>query len=72
MVTDAQRDILDKARRGLPITPEDVCRTIECEVELESYRAGLRLRGALTTDAMTAIEQRRFQLQRAKGVTWRT
>ncbi len=72
MVTDAQQDILDKARRGLPITEWDVCRTIECEAELESYRAGLRLRGALTPDAMRAIEQRRFQLQKAKGVTWRS
>lgn len=50
----------------------DIVETIETEAELASFHAGLRLRGALTTDAMTAIEQRRFQLQRAKGVTWRT
>ncbi len=71
-MSDAQQDILDKARRGLPITEWDVCRTITTEAELESYRAGLRLRGALTRDAITAIEQRRFQLQKAKGVSWRT
>lgn len=71
MVTEAEQDILDKSRRGLPIMPWDVCRTITTEAELEGYRAGLKLRGALTTDAMTAIEQRRFQLQKAKGVTWR-
>lgn len=67
-----EQEVLEKARRGLPITAVDVCRTITTEAELESYRAGLKLRGALTTDAMSAIEQRRAQLQKAKGVSWRS
>lgn len=71
-MTDAERDILAKHRRGLPITADDVVQTITTEAELEGFRAGLRLRGALTADALTAIETRRFQLQKSKGVTWRS
>ena len=63
---------LEKARRGMPITAEDVCATITSEAELEGYRARLKLRGALSADAMSAIETRRYQLQKQKGVTWRS
>ena len=67
-----EREILEKARRGHEISTADICTTIACEAELESFRAGLKLRGALTGEAMHAIEQRRYQLQKAKGVSWRS
>lgn len=59
-------------RKGREADISDVVATIETEVEIESFRAGLKLRGALTGEAMQAIEQRRYQLQKAKGVSWRS
>lgn len=70
-MTEAERDILDKSRRGMPITTADICATITTEAELASFQAGLKLRGAMTGEAIQAIEQRRHQLQKAKGVSWR-
>lgn len=68
MRTTDEIALLLKARRGQTITPEDTCATIGSEAELEEYRLGLRLRGALTDEASRAIAHRRVELQRAKGV----
>lgn len=59
--------ILAKVRAGKQITHDDVAGTITTLEELEAYRLGLRGRGALTTDALAAIEARRFVLQRGVG-----
>lgn len=52
---------------GVP-TPDEVCADIETETELEAYRAGMRLRGGLSDDVLSAIARRKVALQRAKGV----
>ncbi len=70
-MTESERIILDKHRRGEHITPEDTCATISTQVELQEYRIGLQQRGALTSEAMGAIERRRAALQRDQGVRGR-
>ena len=67
-----ERDIIEKAKRGLPISAADICTTIFTEAELESFKAGMKHHGRLTGEALTAIEKRRHQLQKAKGVSWRS
>ena len=67
-----EREIIEKAKRGLPISTADICSTITSEAELESFRAGMKHHGRLTGEALTAIEKRRFQLQKAEGVSWRS
>ena len=49
----------------------DTLATIDTEAELASFTAGLKLRGAYDDNAAHEIEVRRFQLQKAKGVSWR-
>ena len=70
-MTDAERDVLAKFRLGSHITHADTCATITTQVELQQYRIGLQQRGALTSEAMGAIERRRAMLQRDLGVRGR-
>ena len=61
-MTHAQTHLLAKARAGQPITPDDVVPTITSRDELAAYRDGLKLRGALTADAMQAVQRRAKQM----------
>ena len=61
-MTEAQADLLHKARNGIAITASDVCRTITSPEELDGYRDGLKRRGALNGDAISAIEDRRHAM----------
>ena len=67
-MTPAEAAIIAKARRNEPITPADTCATIETETELKLYEIGVKQSGGYTTDAAKAIEARRKELQRRKGV----
>lgn len=61
-MTSPTEDILALIRSGGTPTPDMTCATITTTVELECYRLGLRERGALTSDAVHAIEARRKAL----------
>lgn len=60
-MTPEQR-ILDAVRAGHPVTHAMTCDTITTAQELDAYRSGIRGRGALTADAIKAIERRRGEL----------
>ena len=68
----ARDNLLHAWRMGREADPADTVETITTEAELEMYRVRLRDRGALTDAALFAIERRRHQLQKAKGVSWRS
>lgn len=68
----ARDNLLHAWRTGSEPHPRDVCATITTEAELASYAAGLRVRGVYDKEAENAVETRRFQLQRDKGVSWRS
>jgi hypothetical protein len=55
-ISPAVRRILDKHRRGEPITPADQVQTIATLAELNAYREGLSAQGLLDTDAYRAIQ----------------
>lgn len=63
-INPAQERALAKIRRGQPLTSDDKVNTITSLPELDAYLAGLKSRGALTTDDMTAIERRRGELSK--------
>ena len=58
-MTSPTEAIMDIIRAGGTPTPEMTCATIATGEELDAYRAGLRARGALTNEAVAAIEARR-------------
>lgn len=68
----ARDNLLHAWRTGSEPHPRDVCATITTEAELQHYIAGLKLRGVYDNEAAHAVETRRFQLQQAKGVSWRS
>ena len=63
-INPAQERALAKIRRGQPLTADDKVNTITSLPELDAYMDGLKRRGALTTDDMTAIERRRGELSK--------
>lgn len=67
----ARDNLLHAWRTGSEPHPRDVCATITTEAELQHYAEGLKTRRVYDGEAASAIEQRRFQIQKAKGVTWR-
>lgn len=67
----ARDNLLHAWRTGSEPHPRDVCATITTEAELASYVAGLKHRGVYDGEAAHAVEVRRHQLQRAKGVRGR-
>ena len=70
-MVSARDNLLHAWRTGSEPHPRDVCATITTEVELQSYVEGLKARGVYDNEAAHAVETRRFQLQRDKGVSWR-
>ena len=64
MRSPAVQRILDKHRRGEPITPEDQVQTIATLAELNAYREGLSAHGLLDNDAYRAIRDRQDELMR--------
>jgi hypothetical protein len=61
-MTYATDHILAKLRAGQVITPADTVQTIETADEMTAYSDGLKARGALTADALQAIERRVKQM----------
>ena len=59
-------NILAALRAGGIVTPDMTCATIGSVEELDAYRAGLQSRGALTHEAVHAIEARRKALDRGR------
>lgn len=57
---------------GVDASVLDVVATITTEAELASYVAGMKHRAAYTDEVAHAVETRRFQLQKSKGVSWRS
>lgn len=61
-INPAQERALAKIRRGQPLTADDRVNMITSREELDACWAGLKSRGALTTDDMAAILRRRGEL----------
>lgn len=66
MTAEAERELMQKHRRGEPITPEDHVATIDDPDELEGFRMGLRDCGRLTVELTQAIARRKVQIARRK------
>ena len=63
-MTPSEQALLNKHRRGEPITPHDQLPTIRCEEELNAFVLGLQQRDALDGSLRIQIELRRRQLQK--------
>ena len=61
-MTPAERLILETHRSGGTVTPAMTVATITHLDELKEYAAGIKARGAYTSDAAAAIEARRIAL----------
>lgn len=57
------RQLLDRHRRGEPVTPGDVVATITCRAELEAWRAELARQGRYDTEAARAFSHRWQELR---------
>lgn len=66
MTAEAERELMQKHRRGEPITPEDHITTIDDLDELEGFRMGLRDYGTLTVELTQAIARRKAQILRKR------
>lgn len=68
----ARDNLLHAWRAGREPDFKDIVATINTEAEIAEFTAGLKLRGVYDNEAAHAVETRRFQLQQAKGVSWRS
>jgi hypothetical protein len=63
-MTPAARALLDKSRRGEPITADDKLTAIDTVADVEMFRLGLVLHGIDTPEALGACARRKAEIQR--------